>query len=521
MIVKKNKNLVLLAGCIAIWTFALTGCRSGGFPKPNFPKPNLSALKFWKSPDAVAANTTKVPPPPARYFDPAPILEEQIAKAKAGADENIELNGQRFNEELRQSYAQHTNGLNDGVNANARSLADVVPNTQLNGSLSNAQQEFKAAMQDNLAKADSVEKAAADLKSLNAQPSFNQSLTGLNKSMYDANGKLVNNTQQVKDSVLKKLDQTKNSFPVATKSPENSVNQFIAATKEKTAELSTLKADQFDFKAPPLPKSAPIVIASPSDTKTIKPPSFMSNLKTQPVAAASDAQLRLVQAQVADANRQIELLKQQVAQSMRQRPAPVQTPIQTPVQTPIAAPVAAPPVAAAAPAQRVAQLKTPRFGTSSYSAANYPKPVNPLANVSPTNILRANEPLRSKPAEPASTGAAPAFPSTPHGNFAPQGNFGASLPPKAVSHPSPTFTPQPVAPVNFQTNEFQANEFQFNEFASGNNSLTLQGRTVSPPPQPAASVGKIKSHMSNVDIPASILNGSGSYAPGSVHQVGQ
>ena len=517
MIVKKNKNLILLAGCIAVSAFALSGCRSG-----NFPKPNLSVLKFWKNPDAVAA-TTKVPPPPARYFDPAPILEEQVAKAKAGADETIDLNGQRFNEQFNQSLAQNANALSNGVDSNVRSLNQLIPKTPLktDGSFSNAKEEFKAAMQNKVAAADTLKNAAkapekwqdfklpADLKTKNVKPNLNQSLAGLNKSMYDANGKLVNNTQQVKDSVLKKLDQTKGAIAAKTTAPENSLNDFMAATKEKAAQLSPLKSNQFDFKAQSVPNSMPIInqFVTPSAPKTTKPPSFMANLQTQaPASTASDAQLKLVQAQVADANRQIELLKQQIAQSVKQPPARAQIATQTKAAAPIQTPIQAP----AAPVARTSQLQTPRFGTSSYSAANYPKQVKSLSSVSPKNILRATESLRSNPAEPVSTEVAPAFPSTPHGNFAPQGNFGSTSAPAVINHPSlNAAAPHSVAPVNFQTNDFQT---------SSNSWPALQGSTASSPTR-TADVQKIKSHISQVDIPASILSGSGSYAPGSVHQV--
>jgi len=503
MIVKKNKSLILLVGCIAVSTFALSGCRSGGFKKPN-----LAALKFWKKNDSVAA-TTKIPPPPARYFDPAP-LDEQIAKAKT--EETIDLKSQRFNQELRESFAQKTSSLANNTNANVRSLNDLVPSGQVNGSLSNAQQEFKTAIQNKVPNGDTLKKVAeaptkwndfqlpADLKTPVAKPGLNQSLAGLKKSIYDADGKLVNTAQAARNSVMKKIDQAKAPLTVPTKVPDAGANQFVAAAKQKAAELSPITPSQTDFKAPSLPQSTPI--AGTFGANSNKPSSFMADLKNQ---SASNEQLKLVQAQVADANREIELLKQQLAQSIKQP----QTPIQ-PAAAPIAAVLPKPKMTVPQPVERVAQLKTPRFGTSSYSAANYPQPTSSVAGVSPTNILRANG-QQARPSQPVTNQSAPAFPATPHGNFAPQGNFGSTSAPVAIP-PSQHFNrPQPAAPVSFQTNDFQTGGFQ-----SGG-TLTLKGST-SNPTQPTVGVAKIKTHG---DIPASILNGSGSYAPGSVLQVGQ
>lgn len=507
MIAKKNKNLILLVVCIAVSTFVLSGCRSGRYQKPN-----LDVLKFWKNPDsATTTTTTKVPPPPARYFDPAPILEEQVSQAKAGADETIDLDGQRFTEQFNQSLTQNTD---------ARSLNQLIPETQ--GSATNAQQEFKAAMQSKITTADPLKIAAkalqkrqefelpASLKSNNVKPNLNQSLTALNKSIYDANGKLVTNAEQVKASVLNKLNQTKDALPDKADVRDTSLNQFMAVAKEKATQLSPLKPDQFNFKAPPIPESRPVAnaFATASAAKTVKPPSFVANLNyQQPAQAAADAQLKLVQAQVADANRQIELLKQQITQATN-RPS-VSAQIQNPPQT--QPPVATPQIAAKAPVAPTAQLQTPRFESDSFSSAHYSKPANTLANVSPTNILRAAQPRT----EPASTEAALAFPSTPHGNFSPQGNF-SSNPLSAIPSRLNAAPSHSVAPVNFQTNDFQ----------TGGAPLQQSQRSIVSSPQPianpTANVQKIKSHIpSEIDIPASILNGSGSYAPGSVLQVRQ
>ena len=517
MIVTKNTTTILLAGCIAILVVASSGCCSGGFGKPDF-----AALKFWKAPEDATAIASKTPPPPARYFDPAPILEEQIAKKNA--DETINLNGQR----LSNALASNTSSLANTVGTNVRNLNDVLKTEKGVTPLAATQNDFNAAVKNagsatknagsatkNTASTTKTANSAqakwndfklpADLKSPIAKPNLNQSLAGLNKSIYDANGKRVNSSQEVKQSILNKLDPNRNSFPVANKVSDAKLNQFAATAKSKAAAVT--KANEFDFsKAPSLPKSAPLATTFTAPTKKPQPATFAATAKP----AASSAELKLVQAQVADANRQIELLKRQIAQSANQPKAPpiaTHSPLNTAkIPVPSNSFVAAQP----APVQRVGQLKTPRFGNSKYSAINS-NPENSFAGTSSTNILRASQ-------KPGATQAAPRtalpssnvqspFPSTPHGNFAPQGKFGSFVPNSSLDQAGRTgLIPQPAAPVNFQTR--------------ADNSATLKASTAYGNVGPAA-VQQIKSHLSGVDIPASILKGSGSYAPGSVHQVGR
>ncbi len=518
MIVNKNKSLVLLVGCLAISTFAVSGCRTSGFKKPN-----LAVLKFWKSPDAVAAKT---PPPPARYFDPAPMLEEQVANAPES--ETIDLNSQRLNQRLNQTVASAA----DTVNTNVRSLNEFASGENLNASLTNAQKDFQTAMQDtSKASSSSIRKALessqttqwndfelpADLESPKSNPRLNQSLAGLKKSIYDANGKLVDTTADVKNSIMNKLEQTKSSLPIAnqfasptkataaTPRPQSKINQFVAATTDKAKQISSLTPKNLDSSKPVLPASPPVA-------NTFSSPFA----KSAPAAAsASNEQLKLVQAQVADANRQIEMLKQQLAQTInRNQPKVPSQELQAPVAQPTERLQSnpAPPQAFAstqqAPIARTAQLKTPRFGTTNYSAANYSTPDNSFAGTSPTNVLRAAG-EKPQPTKTTTTGPTRAFPSTPYGKFAPDGKFGSTFSPATTQFNQPEQPPQPAASASFQTQVGSADQaMKFQASASSNF-------------HPATAARRIKAHVSDVDIPDSILNGSGSYAPGSVHQVGQ
>lgn len=483
MIVTKNQTLTLLASCIAILAFASSGCRSAGFDKPN-----LDVLKFWKAPGEVASKT---PPPPARYFDPAPIHEEQLAQKQT--EEKIDLNSQRLKDKLDQAIAQHNSPAAIKANSDVLPLNKVAQDNQFSNPAEATKKNLQTALQGSVKNAGSTTKALdLDLKSPIPTPPLNQSLSGLKKSIYDADGKLVKSSSQVKESILSKLDPTRNSVPGAK------MNDFIAAANAKAARVSAPNSNDFNFNAPTLPKSAPI--ANP----------FAAAAVAQ-TPSASNAELKLVQAQVIEANRQIEQLKQQIALSTN-RPTPPPVATVAPPNTPkIPAPsnsFAATPQRA--PAEQVAQLQTPRFGNSNYSAIGKPKPENSFVSNSPTNILRASQTIQQpKPIQPVASNIHSAFPSTPHGNFAPDGKFGSTFVPKPNLDQAKHIglIPQPAAPVNFQT--------------EADNSMTLKASTPFSIDKPTANVQQIKSHTSSVDIPASILNGSGSYAPGSVRQVGQ
>ena len=509
MIVKKNKTLFLLASCVAISAIASSGCCSGGLKRPN-----LAALKFWENPDAVASKT---PPPPARYFDPSPIQEEQIAQKETG--KTIDFNGENLQRTFDQAIAKNTSPIIDKPNTDVRHLSDLIKSNQGKTPVETLQKNLQTAMNTPVKSSGSstkVEDFPVKLKAPQAQAKLNQSLAGLNKSIYDADGKLVSSTKEVKESILAKLDPSRKSLP------GDKMNDFIAAAQAKGARIS--KPSSNDFRATTLPKSAPL--ANAFAAKSVSPPAPVKPA----MPAASDAELKLVQRQVAQANRQIAELKQQLAQS-QSRPQPQiqpqpklqsqSQPNSWPTSPRIASVTPAPkstPVASAntfaaaaqqAPAQPVAHLQTPRFGTSNYSTISQSKPDNSfVSTTSPTNILRASNPIqqpRTIQSDPTNT--RPAFPSTPHGNFAPQGSFGsptANL--DRAKQQGLGVAPQPATAVNFQTED---------------NSMTMKASTPMGTAASTFGVQQIQSHASSLDIPASLLNGSGSYAPGSVRPVGQ
>lgn len=514
MNVTKNKTLILLASTIAIFAIASAGCCSGGLKRPN-----LAVLKFWENSDAVA---TKTPPPPARYFDPAPIQEEQVAQK--AAEETLELNGQGLKNTLDQAIAKNALPIGQGNNDfNLPGKIKAIQKEQVKTPIETLQKELQTAMQTPAKNSGSSTKAVdlpLNLKSPGSKTQLNQSLAGLNKSIYDANGKLVNSTSEVKESILAKLDPARKKALAGKALSGEKMNEFIAQAKNKVAKAATSNSNDFDFKAPTgfkaptdfkaptLPKSAPLANTfAAAKTKTIT--------KNIPVAASSgsSAELKLVQAQVAEANRQIEQLKQQLAASSNKPQSP---PVATTAPRAKPQPLAPSNWPAATPqrdpAEVIAQLKTPRFGTSNYSATSNSKPDNSFVSASPTNILRASKQFQpSQPTQPTGSAAQTGFPSTPHGNFSPEGKFGSTLSP--IPSPQPArqlpkaLAPQPAKAVDFQT--------------TADNSMTLKAATPYTRVQPAAGVQQIKSDFSSGDIPASILNSSGSYAPGSVRQIGQ
>ena len=497
MNVTKNKTLILLASCISISAIATAGCCSGGLKKPN-----LAVLKFWENPDAVA---TKTPPPPARYFDPAPIHEEQVAQKTA--NETLQLDGQRLKDTLDQSLAGNAlpSASQDDNDANLLGKISALQNKQVQTPIKTLQKELQTAMQDPAKNTGSSTKdlnLPLNLKSPASKTQLNQTLAGLNKSIYDANGKLVSSNSEVKESILAKLDPARKK----TLSGEK-MNDFIVAANKKATKTSVPNSNDFDFKAPPLPKSTPlaneIAAAKTASQPTINIP------PAKPSVSAVD--LKMVQAQVAEANRQIEQLKQQLAMS-NQRP-------QSPAVANVAPRDRAQPVATSnsfvaapqrTPVERVAQLKTPRFGTSSYSPTNSSRPDNSFVSTSPTNILRSSNQLQPQPTQqPAGSSDQQVFPSTPHGNFSPEGKFGSTLSPMLAQPPiqlPKALAPQPATAVDFQTR--------------ADNPMTLKA-TANQRVSPSTGVQPIKSDFSSVDIPASILDGSSSYAPGSVRQIGQ
>ena len=170
MNVTKNKTLILLASTIAIFAIASAGCCSGGLKRPN-----LAVLKFWENSDAVA---TKTPPPPARYFDPAPIQEEQVAQK--AAEETLELNGQGLKNTLDQAIAKNALPIGQGNNDfNLPGKIKAIQKEQVKTPIETLQKELQTAMQTPAKNSGSSTKAVdlpLNLKSPGSKTQLNQSL---------------------------------------------------------------------------------------------------------------------------------------------------------------------------------------------------------------------------------------------------------------------------------------------------------------------------------------------------------
>ena len=546
MIVRKA-FVNLFVGVLVVSVVGMSGCRTAGFGKPD-----LSKLAFWKS-----AGTSKstLPPPPARHFDPAP-LEGQIAKQKFDGDQTIELNSKRFADSLNQK----ADSARDQIAAAAKSLnqpmrkpystdldssvADLKSKTsnrmaEYNDGLTNAQQDFKSAMagtggsfKDKLANATGDDWKKDFPKSPLKQASGGNSFKATNP-VYDANGKLVATAQEAKNSVTDKLNQLNNSFKSKTAAATNQLakntEKTIDAVKSKSNELASSNqfsapkqftapkqfnaSTQFEapnqFKAPATFSTTPgfqtnTHISGLNQQKTVSPPAAVSKQE--------NLQLELVQSQVREAKLQIEALKSQLAQAEKSRvaPAPPQNMLApTAVQPPSQSFPTQTPIQTTSP-ERVAQLQTPRFSNAN-SYPNTAFSTNPGS--APANILRNQQPSQNGFAPNNTQQYAPqkSYPTTPHGEFSNQ--FGSNQVPKG------NFAPPGVVPEKTfsATRTQQASPASFE---STGNAIVQQASTLGIT-KPSTGVSKIKSHISDVDIPNSVLSGSGAYAPGSVHAVGQ
>ena len=130
--------------------------------------------------------------------------------------------------------------------------------------------------------------------------------------------------------------------------------------------------------------------------------------------------------------------------------------------------------------------------------------VNSFSRGMPSNRLRSNQPLRPEAPNQASpsSSSTPNYPATSHGGYAPRSNdFGGNFSPMHQTTPSQNPSAAPNSQVDFQ--------------AGSNRSMVVTANNAIPP-NASNSASRIQNHVSEVDIPPSVLTGTGSYAPGSV-----
>ena len=543
------KSMSLAVCLIAVSTFAFSGCRSGGLTKPDFGK-----LAFWKKAEGSATST---PPPPARHFDPSPIdgaqqqiaagtekAKDQMAKVDGSGTRNMyESNKDSIRNDVESAIkGMGTGGLQPPVRKSS-SVADAQNSvrSKLDGFSSGAksalnaeQKEFKAAMSGSGSKNDSgsndfgssndfaptnsfasrTAEASKDLTKgwkdietptglSEAANSINQSLANARNATYDANGKLASSASKVKDSFVAKANEL-----------SRTTNNALAHNGFSANSFATPNSNGFGASAPMTKESTPppLTVLTPKPTAPA-----LSNFGGTPAATTNTGQSQALMAQVAEAKMQIEQLKAQVAQAklaqaqkMAAQPAQgfapqqfqpqtqtapqpfqpqtqmAQQPLQT--QQPFRQQQTFQPQTTSQPATRTAQLQVPPFSNQT-SVSN-----SSLASGLPNNVLRSSSDSLRAPQAPATTANnfTPGYSSTGQGGFSASSNgFGSN----GGSNSRPTANSQ----VNFENSQ-QPTSNSF--YANGGN---------------AGSATRIQNHVSDIDIPASVLSGTGSYAPGSVN----
>ena len=512
MHINQKTKTTLLLSCLAISMLALSsGCRTGGFPKPD-----LAKLAFWKSENLAFASKDKgTPPPPARHFDPAPITGEQESEI---VDLNQDKLQRKFNNDIeemraeisaaakalgtpiRKPYAADTASTENKFAANTKSSFEAATGnvrSKLDGfgdqaktNLNAAQNDFQAAMNnttDALGNQFAASRNAAtdmtqgwkDKVSLpgmaQSQNNIDSSLAAVKKSLNNANDKLASNLIPESSSAFKSgIGAFGGSLTPMEIDPADKLNQFSSNTRQNGAEVASNANSFSPMRETPMPKST--------------------------------SELDRVQAQMAEAKRQIEELKKQVAiASQPNSVAPLAQPI-TPSNSfgpsipgsPNNSFGTTPPDSMStyqsAPVERVAQLQSPSFGSQFAAKAAGQSP--------PTNQLRSNHPLRPQfPQATPQPSATPAYPSTSHGVYQPRSNDFSG-----------NFSPMQAAP---EKNKITAPASQVGFQSANSDSMVVTANNAIPPNAGDTAV-KIQNHVSDIDIPESVLKGTGSYAPGSV-----
>jgi hypothetical protein len=441
-----------------------------------------------------------VPPPPARHFDPAPLNGNANASTAV-----VDLDGgnmkKRFEnnidealsdiklaarEPIRTPYSADLKPTDNELSANQFSpsagnqtsgLGDFAPPTS-GKSLSLAQQEFNAAMNQT---SDTENDFAPKMKASNdfttgwkddiklptgltaTRNRVDQSLASVNESLQNANRRMGEVGSSAVNSFQTRTNEFKNNIQSNVDAAAKSANDFVARGQAKLN--SAIK---------PITGIATDNNFSPSGFASSAGSSATSNQTT------GDGDLELVQAQVAEAKQQIERLKMQVEEAKqkdRLKAAAGQTYNQNTLSP-------TPP--------KVAQRDMPAF-KSAYT--------NPGSLAGPSGNASQST---HQPALPNSVSAllpqtppdnfAPTYPSTAHGGFSPQG-----IAPGANSNFAP-----PMQSASTQAG-FQGDSSK---------SDVVKANSQSPE---SDSASRIQNFVTEVDIPDSVLKGTGSYAPGSVN----
>ncbi len=475
-ILRKTKTTLLLS-CLAISLLAMSsGCRSGGFTKPE-----LSKLKFWESDKLLfASKKSETPPPPARHFDPAPINGEQKS-------EIVDLN----NEKLQRRFKNDIEDMRAEISAATKALDTPIRKPYSTG-LTEGKNEFAANSGSSFeAETGNVRsKLAGAGRSAKAELSAAQN--DFQAAMNNTTDSFSNEFASAKDSAAETTQGWKDKFELpAIAQEKNKIDGSLAAVNRSLYDTEDRLSVEAESKAEEAFKSGIGAFGG-----SLKP---LNN-----AVKNSTPELESVQAQMAEARRQIAELKKQVA--MAGQPAPLAPIAQRSTGSNSFGPsippggsnsfeaatgteLTSPPVA------QIAQRQMPGF--DSQFAASSSSEVTPANRLRSNTMLGASFPSQAS-RQPVST---PGYPATSHDGFAPKSNdFGGNF-----------------SPINnaFQQEAITASGTQVDFQATDNHSMVVTtNNAIAQNANESAS--QIEDHFSEVDMPESILKGSGSYAPGSV-----
>lgn len=523
-----HRQIVRLT-CLTVCAICVfSGCRSGIFKKSEteWKRPDMSGLAFWKKGESKA-----VPPPPALHFDPAPAsgdvrqANSQPAR-KTAVDPELQQQVDQMADAAKKAPAESASKATQ-LSADAKSKPIRTPYS-LSGNANptesnspNRANSFdpKAPMPANTEVASSVEQAQADFNAVigdkGKQPS--SSLATTSKSLQPAGAALANDFQLPAKMAAAKnqVNSSKNNLDTklsnVNRSLDDASGNLVANAKNALPETAN-KSLQPSF-------NSMATGANESLAATTKPAKQATNnfANNRPVGNENSAELQRVQAEVASAQQQIAELRAQIAATQRPVvPVAGSTPNQAlnSASTGLNQPVA-----------RVAQLNSANSNgfAPSFTPSNSNKPTGNFSPLQPSpnnptsdsgNVLRANSKLSNAggstggnqvmfpiPSDAQPTGN---YPSTPHSGYS---SSSANL--SSAGGASNGF---PVQPVGLQAPIGQPN-------AGQQNVATVMHAQTGDAQQFGARTDAATNHVSEVAIPAAVLRGSGSYAPGSVNRL--
>ena len=440
-------RVIILLAISAVFT---TGCQTASFKKPD-----LSGLAFWKGKD-----TTTLPPPPARHFDPSQMEGTTPSQGLVGNSKNeppkldpLELNplethvaeapsnGSQSRPRYSIDEEDEPSDSNSFALDASRIGSDFSGKDGPEGLLTNAQEDFQDAMNSATEGFDSTQQEL--------QNQFDP-IPGkvMNRGLEAGKNALDNTFDGARNSLNKaqeKSQELRQSLNAQMDDLASQANGFQESTRQKISNLSE-KASQLINR--PFPK-------------------FGGEAAK---AEKSNQEIDAMRNELLEARAEYEALKRKIEANKAAKNSPSNQTMDS--------------------GNQAMQPRNPLGSQSEPTRFQGFQPSTPSASPRlEDNILR---PQRTAP--PASQMLRPqeernAFPTTPHGSFGNQ--------------QSPSTTGGNIGQVGFESPDAKPTVGH----ASGLMPIGSSG---------AHSASRIQDHVDSIDIPEVILTGNSSYAPGSV-----